>query len=175
MIDWLFRRRLAWSRLGCLASISPDSLYVHIRHLLFSHSEKKWNLSKEHKIDLSANGENQHPILQLEWGQSGADLAIVDAAGRVTIINATSMALNETAVVRPATLDREDELNQVLTMHWLNIDRPVGDAEWSWFKHSCLMLTEFSIRPLCMRRKTRASGRTWQPNANLWDPFGREE
>lgn len=121
---------MAWSRLGCLASVSSDSLSVQIRHLLCSQAEKKWTLSKEHTIDLSANGENQHPILQLEWSQSGVELATVDAAGRVTIINAASMALNETTVMRPATLDREDELNQVLTMYWLNVDRPVGDKEF---------------------------------------------
>jgi mediator of RNA polymerase II transcription subunit 16, fungi type len=112
-----------------VASLSPDALSVNIRHLLFSGSERKWNLSKEHSIDLSANGDNQHPILQLEWNQSGTDLTLVDAVGRVTIINASSMALNETAVVRSATLDREDELSQVLTMYWLNIDRQVGDGQ----------------------------------------------
>lgn len=89
--------------------------------------DRKWNLSKEHCVDLSANGDIQHPILQLEWSQSGAELALADAAGRVTIINASSMVLNETSVARPGTLDREDELGQVLAMHWLNLDRQVGN------------------------------------------------
>lgn len=123
----LRRRRLAWSRLGCLASIAPDARSVNLAHLHFSGSEPKWKLSKERSIDLSANGDEQHPILQLEWSQSGVDLTLVDAAGRVTVINIISVALNETAVVRPATLDREDELNQALAIYWLNVDRPVSD------------------------------------------------
>lgn len=122
----LYRTKLAWSRLGCVASLSPDAISVYLRYLHFSQTERKWNLSKENPIDLSANGDSQHPFLQLEWSQSGADLALVDAAGRVTIVNISSTALNETAVVRPATLDREDELGQVLTMYWLNIDRHVS-------------------------------------------------
>jgi hypothetical protein len=137
--------------------------------------EKKWTLSEEHNIDFSANGENQHPILQLEWSQLGYELATADAAGRVTIINAASMALNETTVMRPATLDREDELNQVLTMYWLNVDRPVGDEGQSWSNYGCLMLTAFSIPPTCMRRKIREDGRTRQPSADLWVPFGTTE
>ncbi|ERF75168.1 hypothetical protein EPUS_06208 [Endocarpon pusillum Z07020] len=118
------QRRLAWSRLGCLASLAPDARSVNLAHLHFSGSEPKWMLSKERTIDLSANGDDQHPILQLEWSQSGIDLTLVDAAGRVTVINIISVALNETAVVRPATLDREDELNQALAIYWLNVDRP---------------------------------------------------
>ncbi len=125
----LRRKRLAWSRLGCLASLAPDARVVNLAHLHFSGSESKWKLSKERPVDLSANGDNQHPLLQLEWSQSGADLSLVDAAGRVTVINITSVALNETAVVRPATLDREDELNQALAIYWLNVDRPVGDVK----------------------------------------------
>ncbi len=127
--DQLRRRRLAWSRLGCLASLAPDARSVNLAHLQFSGSEPKWKLSKEQSIDLSVNGDNQHPFLQLEWSQSGADLSLLDAAGRVTVVNITSVALNETAVVRPANLDREDELNQALAVYWLNVDRPVGDEK----------------------------------------------
>jgi hypothetical protein len=143
--DQLCRTRLAWSRLGCVASLSPDALSVNIRHLLFSGSERKWNLSKEHSIDLSANGDSQHPILQLEWSHLGTDLALVDAVGRVTIINASSMALNETAVVRPATLDREDELSQILTLYWLNIDRQVGGGQLLLASTKCPILTDCTV------------------------------
>jgi hypothetical protein len=122
-------KRVAWSRLGCVAALSLESLSVNIGHLLFSGAGEKWLLHKEQAIDLSANGENQHPVLQLEWSQSGSDLALADSAGRVTVVNVSAMALNETTVVRPAILDREDELGQVLAMCWLNIDRPVGDSD----------------------------------------------
>jgi mediator of RNA polymerase II transcription subunit 16, fungi type len=123
----LCRTRLAWSRLGCVASTVPGGLSVNLRHLHYSAAERKWDLSKEYLVDLSANGDNQHPILQLEWSQSGSDLALVDAAGRITIVHAYSMALNEAAVVRLATLDREDELGQILSIYWLNsMDRQVG-------------------------------------------------
>ena len=110
---------------------------VSIRHLVFSAAEGKWDLSRERLVDLSASGDNQHPILQLEWSQAGPELALADAAGRITIINTSPMALNETTVVRPAALDRDDELNQALAMYWLNVDRQVCASTVSQGVHCC--------------------------------------
>jgi hypothetical protein len=169
----LCRSRVAWSRLGCVAAIAPDLLSVNIRHLTFSGSERKWHLSDEHVIDLSTNGDNQHPISQLGWSQSGAELALTDAAGRVTIINSSSMALNETAVVRPAGLDRDDELNQVLAIYWFNLERQVGQQ--NLFKHKLSYTDQVnSTQLMCKHLKIKRSGRSWQPNEDQWDLIGYE-
>jgi hypothetical protein len=67
---------------------------------------------------------------------------LADAAGRITIISASSMALNETAVVRSAILDRDDELNQALAMYWLNTDRQVCGSS---FSNGALLLIRMTV------------------------------
>jgi hypothetical protein len=154
--------------------VPSDRLAVDIRHLHFSESEGKWDFSKPRSVDLMPNGENQHAILQLEWSQTGAELAIADAAGRLTVINASSMAVNDTTIMRPANLDREDELSQILAMFWLNIDRQVGEKMPTHVYILGCAHSLYSTLLLCMPRKIKTNGPTWLQSAARWALSGHE-
>ena len=92
---------------------------------MLSGSQPDWHLGKEHVINLNSQESHHsgHPLLQLEWSQSGHELVVTDAVGRFTIIGVSNMALSVTTTYISSVFDREDELGQALALHWFNLDR----------------------------------------------------
>jgi mediator of RNA polymerase II transcription subunit 16 len=124
MLMLYFNRKIAWSKLGCIAYISQDSLAVYIRHLRCRPSDGKWVLSEDTLLNQVTDAHGGYPLIHLSWNESGSDLAIADSAGRVSIF-AISMAMNSFGGSRSAMIDPDDDGNQVVGMLWLNINRPV--------------------------------------------------
>jgi mediator of RNA polymerase II transcription subunit 16, fungi type len=116
-------RKLAWSRLGCIAWISSDGLRVSVRYLLCRPTDGSWVLSDDNLL-LSIGDHGHHVLVHLSWNEAGSDLAIVDSSGRVSIY-AVSIGLNNLVVQRQAILDPDDEGGQIVGMMWLNVKRPV--------------------------------------------------
>ena len=112
-------QRITWSRLGCIAITSADSLRVLVCCLKFDTSQGKWDLGE---MSLVNPDDFQQAVTHIQWSPSGADLTIIDSVGRVSIFT-VALAANRLTLVRPATNDIGDELNQVAGLFWLNQDR----------------------------------------------------
>lgn len=117
-------RKIAWSRLGCIASISPDGLRVIVRYLQCRPSDGKWVLGEESPLAPVFDTHNGNQLTHLSWNETGSDLAVVDCSGRISIYS-ISIALNSITGLRQASFDAGDDGNQVVGMIWLNSQRYV--------------------------------------------------
>lgn len=117
-------RKIAWSRLGCIAYVSHDGLQVVVRHLICSPADGKWSLSEEYPQHHIVQHHIGQRLLHLCWNEIGSDLAVLDASGRVSILTINA-ALNNLAVSRQAIADPSDDGAQVVGMMWLNSNRAV--------------------------------------------------
>ncbi|KAI9368032.1 mediator complex, subunit Med16 [Aspergillus egyptiacus] len=117
-------QKIAWSRLGCIAYISQDSLRVNLRHLHCQPSDGKWVLGEETPLPQAAEAQTGHTLVHLCWNESGSELAIVDSAGRVSICS-IPIALNSFNGGRQASSDADDDGAQIVGMMWLNQHRSI--------------------------------------------------
>lgn len=117
-------RKVAWSRLGCVAYISKDGQRINVRHLHCRPSDGKWTLSDDTPLFPVTEVHGGHMLIHLYWNETGSELAVVDSSGRVSIYS-ISIALNSIAGQRQATYDPDDEANQIVGMMWLNTHRSV--------------------------------------------------
>ena len=118
-------RKIAWSRLGCIAYISQDDLRVNIRHLRCQPSDGKWTLSDEMTLLPVTEAHGGLPLVHLLWNETGSELAVLDSSGRLSIYTVTT-SLNQIAGQRQATFDPDDDGNQVVGIMWLNAQRSVS-------------------------------------------------
>ncbi|KAJ5664605.1 Mediator complex subunit Med16 [Penicillium macrosclerotiorum] len=118
------RQKVAWSRLGCIAYISADGVRVGVRYLQSRPSDGKWVLSEESLLHPVTEAHNGNLLLHLAWNETGAELAVTDCLGRVSIYS-ISMALNSINGLRQASFDSSDDSNQIVGLMWLNTSRSV--------------------------------------------------
>lgn len=128
----MHRRKVAWSRLGCIAYISQDGLRVNVRHLYCRPTDGKWTLSEDMPLTAVTEAHGSHPLAHLSWNETGSELAVADSSGRVSIY-AISIALNSISGQRQAVLDADDDGGQIVGMMWLNLQRIVWT---SWTLHA---------------------------------------
>jgi mediator of RNA polymerase II transcription subunit 16, fungi type len=124
--NMLLSRRIAWSRLGGVAYISPDGSEVRFRCLKFQPKLAKWDLSKDYSIVQRPATDEHHDFVHLEWSQTGIDLAVADAVGKVAVFTFFTTAINHSTAAPIATIDHHSELERAVGMFWLNPDRQVG-------------------------------------------------
>nr|Q5BE03.2 RecName: Full=Mediator of RNA polymerase II transcription subunit 16; AltName: Full=Mediator complex subunit 16 [Aspergillus nidulans FGSC A4] len=117
-------QKIAWSRLGCIASISQDSTRVNVRHLQCQQSDGKWLLSDETPLNQVSEVHAGHALVHLCWNDSGTELAVADSSGRVSIYS-IPIALNSVNVTRQAAFDPDDDGAQIVGMMWLSQYRSV--------------------------------------------------
>ncbi|EED24095.1 RNA polymerase II Mediator complex subunit Sin4, putative [Talaromyces stipitatus ATCC 10500] len=117
-------RKIAWSRLGCIAYISQDGLQVIVRHLACNPTDGKWGLSDEYPQNQIAQLHLGQQLLHLCWNETGSDLAVLDASGRISILSIPT-ALNNLAISRQTVVDPPDDGAQVVGMMWMNSNRAV--------------------------------------------------
>ncbi|KAH8201562.1 hypothetical protein TruAng_004254 [Truncatella angustata] len=78
---------LAWSKSGTLASIAPDGRSLELRYIRAHPKDAVWGLS-EPTIYVPEGDLIGGPIMHLSWAPTQtSDLAIIDATGRVAIVN----------------------------------------------------------------------------------------
>ncbi|KAJ5995590.1 Mediator complex subunit Med16 [Penicillium waksmanii] len=118
------RQKITWSRLGCVAYISPDGTRVSVRHLQCRPSDGKWVLGGESFLATVTEAHNGNTLVHLSCNETGSELSVVDCLGRVSIYS-ISMALNSITGLRQALFDSSDDSNQVVGMMWLNTTRSV--------------------------------------------------
>ncbi|KAF9889204.1 mediator complex subunit [Aspergillus nanangensis] len=117
-------QKIAWSKQGCIAYITPDSLRVNLRHLECRPSDGKWVLSDDTPLLPVTEAHTGHPIIHVCWNEVGSELAVVDSSGRVSIYN-IAIALNSLGGLRQAAFDTDDDGAQIVGMMWLNVQRSV--------------------------------------------------
>ncbi|KAE8372148.1 mediator of RNA polymerase II transcription subunit 16 [Aspergillus bertholletiae] len=117
-------QKIAWSKQGCIAYISQDTLRVNLRHLECRPSDGKWVLSDDTLLHPVAEAHGGQPLVHLCWNEIGSELAVVDSSGRVSIYN-IAISLNSLAGQRQAAFDPIDDGAQIVGMMWLNIQRSV--------------------------------------------------
>lgn len=117
-------QKIAWSKQGCIAYISQDTLRVNLRHLECRPSDGKWVLSDDTPLHPVAETHGGQPLVHLNWNEIGSELAVVDSSGRVSIYN-IAISLNSLAGQRQAGFDPVDDGAQIVGMMWLNIQRSV--------------------------------------------------
>ena len=119
------QRRIAWSRLGGIASITPDGSEVRFRCLKFQSVIAKFDLSKDYSIVQLHPSDKSHLFVHLEWSQTGLDLAVADVVGRISVFTFSSAVLNHSTAAPIVTVDQHSELDRAVSMYWLNPDRQV--------------------------------------------------
>lgn len=111
---------MAWSRTGSIANITPDGQNVELRYLRRSPEDGSWDLSEPTTCPF-VKGTPTVPIVHLLWaGTSSPDLAVIDAAGRVTIVS-FSISLNHPFPQRKWDADPTDDVHTVVGSYWLTV------------------------------------------------------
>ncbi|OQD89518.1 hypothetical protein PENANT_c002G09063 [Penicillium antarcticum] len=139
--------KIAWSRMGCIASISQDGLRVNIRHLQCSTLEGKWNLGKETPLTTSIEAHHGNQLAHLSWNETGSELAVVDCSGRISIYS-ISIALNSLSILRQASFESGDDNSQVVGLMWLNSQRFIHAFHQAAKVNGRWAYTPFRRRPI---------------------------
>ncbi|KAI1819979.1 RNA polymerase II mediator complex subunit Sin4 [Xylaria intraflava] len=109
---------LTWSKGGTIASITPGGRSLELRYLQADPKTAAWGLS-ESKVVTPWQSLSGGPVVHLSWGPANHELAVIDAVGRVLLLNFNS-DLNRPMVSRRWDGDSIDDLNAVVGTYWLN-------------------------------------------------------
>lgn len=130
---------IAWSRQGTIASITKDGHSVEFRFLRSRPEDAAWELSEPYVYSTAVvpMHTTAGPIVHLAWsGTPTPELAVVDAVGRITILNLGIM-LNRPFITRKWDADPVDDLHVVVGCYWLPLFNPrqqyssmYGPAVW---------------------------------------------
>ncbi|KAL6704016.1 Mediator of RNA polymerase II transcription subunit 16 [Coniothyrium glycines] len=112
-------QKIAWSKNGCVAYISPDGYTVNLKVFFRDPQTGKWDLGKDIPLDLP-HGREICAFVHLSWSHLGNDLAVMDEAGRVLIFTC-AMALDRMQFMRVELAHPESEVDAVAGLHWLAI------------------------------------------------------
>ena len=121
--DILFRR-IAWSKLGCIASIAEDGHGVILQALMCSPKDGQWKLSDPSERHGGSSMRSEHPLEHISWNHVGSELAAIDVFGRISIYSIL-IAMNRMVPIRSCAQDLEDDLGAIVGIMWLNPDRTV--------------------------------------------------
>lgn len=117
---------IAWSRQGTIASITKDGRSVEFRFLRCRPEDAAWELSEPYVYSTAVvpMHTTAGPIVHLAWPNTQSpDLAVVDAVGRITILN-LALALNRPYITRKWDADPVDDLHAVVGCYWLPVLNP---------------------------------------------------
>ncbi|TGJ83697.1 hypothetical protein E0Z10_g5062 [Xylaria hypoxylon] len=109
---------LAWSKGGTIASITPGGQSLELRYLRANPKDANWELSDSKTVTPWQNL-NGGPIVHLSWGPASSELAVIDAVGRVLLLNFNS-DLNRPLISRRWDGDTVDDLQTIVGTYWLN-------------------------------------------------------
>jgi mediator of RNA polymerase II transcription subunit 16 len=112
-------QKIAWSKNGCVAYITPDGHVVNLRVFSRDPESGKWDLGKDTQLEIP-RGHDDFQYVHLSWSHLGNDLAIMDAAGHVSIFSG-AMALDRMTFMRADLSKPEAEMDAVVGLHWLAI------------------------------------------------------
>lgn len=111
---------IAWSKWGSIASIASNGAALELRNLRCHPDNGSWSLSEATFTPNFTTALEGGPLKHLSWSPTGCDLAVIDAAGRVTILSVFS-TLNKPSLNRPCSFDPADDLHGIVGSYWLNL------------------------------------------------------
>ena len=126
-------RGIAWSKWGSVASIAANGAALELRNLRCHPRNGTWALSEPTVTPSFSSILDGGPLKHICWSPTGSDLAVIDAAGRVTIL-AVFSSLNKPSLSRSCEADPADDLQSIVGCYWLNLapyppNRPVCPKE----------------------------------------------
>jgi mediator of RNA polymerase II transcription subunit 16 len=98
---------------------------VNLQHLSCSPRDGQWGLSASYTAEAVSTMHSEHQLVNLCWNHSGAELAIADVFGRISVF-VISSALNRIAAVRRCVVDPEDSLSALVGLMWLHTEKAVN-------------------------------------------------
>ncbi|KAH6719322.1 mediator of RNA polymeras-like protein II transcription subunit 16 [Leptodontidium sp. MPI-SDFR-AT-0119] len=110
---------IAWSKWGSIASIASNGSALELRNLRCHPDDGMWALSEPTVTPNFSSSLDGGPLKHISWSPTGTDLAVIDAAGRVTILSVFS-SINKPSLSRPCQVDPADDLHGVVGSFWLN-------------------------------------------------------
>ncbi|CZT50349.1 uncharacterized protein RSE6_11318 [Rhynchosporium secalis] len=110
---------IAWSKWGSIASVAANGTSLELRNLRCHPDDGTWALTEPTSTPNFSSALDGGPLKHLSWSPTGSDLAVIDAAGRVTILSMFS-GLNKSGMSRLCQNDSADDLNGVVGCYWLN-------------------------------------------------------
>jgi mediator of RNA polymerase II transcription subunit 16 len=113
-------RGIAWSKWGSIASINSAGTGLELRNLRCHPRDGSWDLSEPTVTPQLTTNLDGGPLKHISWSPTGSELAVVDSAGRVTILQIFS-SLNKPTLARPCNTDSADDLHAVVGSFWLNL------------------------------------------------------
>ncbi len=121
-------RAIAWSKWGCLASITPDGAGLEFRNPRCHPRDGGWDLSDPTIFPQVTPSLDGGPLRHVCWSPNGSDLAAIDSSGRVSILTLAN-SLNKPNLVRSSQIDPTEDIHSVVGAYWLNLfpihQRPV--------------------------------------------------
>ncbi|PHH76275.1 hypothetical protein CDD82_4064 [Ophiocordyceps australis] len=116
-------QRVAWSRLGTIASVTADGQLLQLRFLRCSPDNGSWGMSEATACE-QIRGSRLTRIVHVEWAStSSPELAIIDSRGHVAIAS-FPIALNQLFVARNWSPDQPDDCNPIVGCYWLPVAPP---------------------------------------------------
>lgn len=112
-------RKIAWSKIGCLAYLSKDRRSVILQHLACEPSTGQWTLSKQYPLHDIRATHGAIDLVHLSWSHLGNELAVIDVLGRISV-HMMVLALNRMTCVKRCNQDPEDDLSSAVGFMWLH-------------------------------------------------------
>ncbi|KAI0889256.1 RNA polymerase II mediator complex subunit Sin4 [Annulohypoxylon maeteangense] len=108
---------ISWSKGGTIASISPNGQALELRYIQANEKDATFALSEPNIISPWAALPGG-PLVHLSWGPINSELAVIDAAGRVLILNFNGN-LNRPTLTRKWDSDSIDDAQAIVGTFWL--------------------------------------------------------
>jgi len=112
-------QRIAWSKNGCVAYISPDGYAARLKVFHRDAETAQWDLGMDVPLEFPPNGV-VYPLVHLSWSHLGNDLAVMNEAGHVMVFSC-AMALDRLQCIPVEVAHPESEADPVVGLHWLAI------------------------------------------------------
>ncbi|KAI0160980.1 RNA polymerase II mediator complex subunit Sin4 [Hypoxylon sp. FL1284] len=116
--NWGSCQRIAWSKSGTIASITHDGQQIQLRYIRAETKDASFALTEPTSVTPWANLAGG-PVVHLSFGPCNSELAVIDAAGRVLILNFHAN-LNRPSLSRRWDHDPVDDLHAVVGTYWLH-------------------------------------------------------
>lgn len=113
-------RGIGWSKWGSVAAIASNGAALELRNLRVNPENGSWALSEPTVTPNFSSAMDGGPLKHLSWSPTGSDLAVIDAAGRITIL-AIFSSVNKPSLSRACQPDPADDLHGIVGCYWLNI------------------------------------------------------
>ena len=118
-------RSISCSKLGTIASISPDGTHLNLQCSRANPLNASWELSEPTPCSIFSPTLPGGPIVHLAWSPAvHPELAVIDAYGRVSLLLVNNSLNKATLITRKWDADSPDDLLSIVGCYWLPLLMP---------------------------------------------------